>query len=75
MKVYKSGSLLFGDCRCSSDNDCPLDKVALNRISRWRNKIDRNSFELHTIIEEELENSIERRRKFILGITWINFKN
>ena len=66
MRLYKAGISFSNLSQCSSDDDCPFDKLSIKRICDWQYSQNRCTVELDSIIDQELDNSFHRKRSKVL---------
>lgn len=62
MRLYKAGIPFSAVNTCTSADDCPFDKLSLKRIYTWQYSRNRCPVELDSIIDQELDNSYNRKR-------------
>ncbi len=67
LQIYDSKESFVCSTRSEAISENPIDKCGLKRIKSWQISVTRCPVELRGIIEEELEASISRKRKSIIG--------
>ena len=59
--------IVFSEMKCLRKSDVPIDRKGMNRIEKWKVSVNRDPEELRNIINEELDATVIRRNKRIIG--------